>query len=368
VLDINQSFGAELPSSAMDPSDKLYVAWTEGEWGNANYYVKSFDPISNNWQRVGGKLNARKATSWPNARIKLNPNDNYPYVYFYENNGTYDRGHIIKKWNGSTWNKIYADDYFGDNYNMDIKQNSGYPIIVYKSNINVFSFKSYNGSTWEDDSYNSLDQHNEVYNPTLLINGAKPYMLYTYTTNYGHSEVREYNGGIWTSLGSLESNTSERQALCIAPIIDKNGDLIVAYVEKGTPNNGSIPPNVYVKRYDGTSWTVIGDKINGNTTVYAYNQLGAGSGDNRCVALAEDNITGDLYVVWSHKVSDKAVIYTSKYNGNSWSEAAKPIEEDHSIWGASVVIDSNGRMNISAMYDSTPNRTDTDDIMVYRCE
>ena len=193
-------------------------------------------------------------------------------------------------------------------------------------------------------------------------------MIYTYTTSYGHSAVRDYNGTDWVYIGALESNTSERQAVCASPIIDKNGNLVVAYVEKGDPRHGSIKPNVYVKRYDGTAWSVIGDKINDNTTVSVYWSLQTGGGDNSCVDLAEDSVSGDLYVVWSHKSNNKTMIYTSKYDGNSWSEAAKPIEEDRSVTGPSMVIDSNGRMNVSTMYDSTPGSTDGDDIKVYRCK
>ena len=369
VLDINQSEGAELPAMVIDKStDTLFTTWTEGEWADTDYYVKSFDPVSKSWQLLGGKLNARKAPGTSNARIKLNPNDNYPYVYFYEDNGTFDRGHVVKKWDGSSWSQIYSDDRGTKNYNMDINQSSGYPTIVYQSGGNVFSFENYDGDAWSQ-AFNNLDQDQQVYAGRLLINGAKPYMVYEHSTgSYRHSAVREYNGTDWVYLGALESNTSERQAFCAAPIIDKNGNLIVAYVEKGDPKHGSIPPNVYVKRYDGSTWSIIGDKINGSTSVYAYSSLESGGGDNPCVDLAENSITGELYVAWSHNANNKTTIYTSKYDGSSWSEAAKPIEEDHSVRGPSIAIDSDGRMNVTVMYDSTPGSTDGDDIKVYRCE
>ena len=368
VLDINQSQAAELPTMVIEQNtDTLFAVWTEGEWANSNYYVKSFDPVSSSWQVLGDKLNTRRGKIKSNVRIKLDPRDNYPYVYFYSEGEYPDRGHIIKKWNGSGWDQIYSDNASWGSYNMDVNQSNGYPTIMYQSNINVFSFKSYDGSTWNQ-AFNKFDRHREVYSGKLLLNGAKPYILYSYSNGYSHSEVRDYNGTDWVYLGSLESNISERQAVCVAPIIDKNGDLIVAYVEKGDPRHGSILPNVYVKRYDGTAWSTIGDKINGSTSVDYYWSLGSGGGENSCVDLAEDSDTGDLYVAWSHKVSGKRTIHTSKYDGSSWSEAARPIEEDHSVTGPSMVIDSDGRMNISVMYDSTPGRTDEDDIKVYRCE
>ena len=370
ALDINQSVAAELPTMVIDRStDRLFVAWSEGDdWADANYYVKTYDPVGGNWRRLGERLNSRKGATGKNVRMKLDPRDNRPYVFFFEDNGVYDRGHIVKKWNGTTWDQIYSDTMWDDGAsNMDVNQSSGYPTIVYQSGGNVFSFRTYDGTDWNE-NFEKIDQHNSVYRPRLLLNGAKPYMIYDYSYNYSHSVVREYNGTDWVYLGSLESNTSERQATCVAPIIDRNGDLIVAYVEKGDPRHGSIPPNLYVKRYDGTAWSIIGDKINGSTTVDVYWSLGSGPGDNPCVDLAEDRVTGDLYVAWSHKVDGKRTIHTSIFDGSDWNEAAKPIEEDHSVRGPSMVIDSAGRMNVAFMYDSTPNRTDTDDIRVYRCE
>jgi hypothetical protein len=349
-----------IPSSE---GDALYSAWVEGEWGNSYYHVKRYDVAGGTWQALGGQINARKAPQSQSV-IKLGQYG-APYLYFYEDNGTYDRGHQVKTWDGTSWNTIYSDTLFGPgDYDMDI---NFYPTIVYKQGSNTFHFQSYDGANWNE-NFTMIDQHHEVYTPTLMLRGHDPYLVYYYNTGYTHSLVRDYNGTDWVSLGALESNTSIRQALCASSVIDGGSNLVVAYVEKNNPNQSKYGPNIFIKRYDGHSWSTIGTAINGSTSVSIAGGLEGGGGPNRCLSLAYDAPGNDLYLAWMHEEGGKKTIRVSRYDGSNWVPAAPQLADDQSIKRPSLVIDGNGRLNVSVLYDSTPNHTDHDDIRVYRCD
>ncbi len=366
VLDVNQSKGAEVASMIIDKStDTLYVAWTEGDWGNGYFHVKSYDGSS--WSSLGGEINSRKTSSWARPVIKLDNSDKQPFIFYYENNGTYDRGSSVNKWETTSWNNIYNDSSFLGSYDM-VVDSANHPITAHCNNDNLY-FKQYDGSTWSD--LTTIDESNNLAKPTLAIKSDDTlFVAYYHTYNYRHSRVREYNStaGSWNSLGSLESNTTNRQVVCMSMIIDKSDHLTVAYVEQATPNPGNYDPHVFVKRYNGTSWDIIGDAINGATSVDTGGGLEGGGGYNQCISLAEDS-SGDLYVAWQHvPIGQQREIHTQKYDGTTWTEAAKPLKDTQKLRAPSLVIDSAGRMNISALFDSTPNTTDMDDIKVYRCE
>ncbi len=368
VLDINQSQPAEMPIMAIDTVTKsLYIGWHEGDWDGNYYHVKKFDGSTGVWQSLGDKINIREATSNSRVILQLNPIDMQPYVYYYENNGTYDRGSRVKKWNESVWDTIYSDEDFSRDYYMAIDQN-GYPLITKKDGDDLL-FKKFNGTNdWVNHS--RIDKgSDELYDPQIVIDKNNiPYVAYYYSDGYMHSYVRKYESDVWQPLGSLESNTTTRQVACMSMVVDNSDNIVIAYVEQATPNPGDYDPHVFVKRYDGTNWTMIGSEINGDITVNTSGGMESGGTYNQCISLAEDAI-GDLYVAWQHEtVSGERSIYTQKYDGVSWSEAANPLQDDQKIRAPSLVIDDQGRMNIAVMYDSTPNQTDNDDIKVFRCE
>ena len=372
ALDRNRSAGAEVPSMVVGEEGVLYTAWTESGDSGTNYYVDRYDRSESSvaWQALGSALNTQKGSSISNVRIRLDPDDGYPYVYYYEENAS-SHGHIVKKWDGSSWgDPIYSDTLPGaEDYNLDIN-GSGNPVIVYKSSDTAFAFKVYVpcGCTaaWQE-AYAALDQGATVSDPTLVHYRGTPYIIYYYTDSSGiHSAVRRYDGTRWVSLGSLESDPSTREALCAVPLLNSDGFLYVAYVERGNAAHTSIPPKVNLKYYNGTSWYLVGENIDGTQTVDPYRELESGGGDNRCLAFAKKD-DSTLYLAWSHTDRAKTKVYIKRYHlSGGWTQATDPLEENRSVRGASMVYE-NGKLHLSVMYDSTPGVPDRDDLNAYRC-
>ena len=376
VLDINQSLGAQRASLVYsNSSDKLYAAWLEGNFNEAYYYVKEYDSNTNTWSLLGSKINQRKVSSYAEPIIKVSPRDDTLRILGYEDNGTFDRGYIVKNWDGSLWNTDIATDDYMHAYDLALGQayfrifvariSSGNLVVDLKQDGLITTSKAIS-----EGSHQIKDPH------LALQTNDRMVVAYLYTDNYSYSRVRQIeNGDVhphqekeWLTLGSLESNKTTRQVVSMSMLIDKNDEIVIAYIEQNLPNHGGNEQAVNVKRYHNSSWQLIGDTINGTTTVNSSGTTGSGAGVNRSISLTEA-VNGDLYVAWQHKESNgHNAVYTQKYNGTTWSDAAKPLKEDSNIKTPSLAIDAQGRMLLSVMYDSTPGQTDKDDVKVYRCE
>lgn len=360
VLDINQSEAAELPSMVGEVGgNDLYVAWTEGGWNTSSYNVKQY--TGGAWHSLGGAINDNNGMISSRAVLKLN---GAPYVYYNEDNPS----HInkVKKWDGSVWQEIYSESNYEGKNDMAFSQ-EGKPYILYTS-YNVIYVKKYNGSTW--DLAPTLDLHTSPYIPRMLIkqDGTPIVVVDASSSGYDHTRLYDYNGTAWKFEGYLESNSTNRQIACRSMLFDQNGDLVIAYVEKATPNPGDYAPHIFVKRFNDSGVETIGSELNGALSVDISGGMESGRNYKKCISLALD-LNGAYYVAWQHTPSgQKREIHTLKYDGSSWSEAAKPLKDDQNLRLPTLVIDADGRMNISTSYDSSPGNTDNDDVKVYRCD
>jgi len=367
ILDINQSASAEEATMIYNKSiETQYIAWTEGKWGDANYYVKSYDGYV--WSQLGGKINHTQLTAWPRIIIKTNPNistyNAEPYAYFKDGNMT------VTHWDGAQWQTIYSSNeyYFGD-YDMVIDY-QGYPLISGMKGDYDLHFKRYNGTTWNDLPWLHSGDYKSFYHPILLIkNDNNPFLITGYTNNYTHTIAYDYNGTAWKNIGYIESNITTRQVACASILLSQSGDPIIAYVEKDLPNKGPGNEKIYVKKYSNNSWSIIGNILNENKSVNTSGGLEGGGGYNQCISLAQDSY-GDLYVAWQHNENGKRGIFTQKYDSQSfsWERPTNFLTDENKVRAPSLIVDANGYMNLTLLYDSTPNTTDGDDVKVYRCE
>ncbi len=365
VLDINQSKGAENASMIYDKNmDMQVVSWTEGTWDNANYYVKNYD--GDTWSILGNQLNDTTLSAWPRVVIKSEPYAELEslYAYFRDENMT------LKHWDGEGWHAIYStDEYTFGEYDM-LVDDDGHPLISGIKGDYDLHFKKYDGSSWIDLPWlRSGDSRSFDYPDLVMKEDGNPLLLTQYTDGYSYMRIFDYNGTEWIDLGYIESNIATRQAVCASMILSSSGNPIVAYVEQDLPNQGSGDKKVYVKEYKEGSWHIIGDALNGSKIVNTAGNLESGGGYNQCISLAE-NHDDDLYIAWQHEENGRKGIFIQKYNSQDlvWDAPENFLTDEEKLRAPSLTIDNNGHVNISALYDSTPNRTDDDDIKVYRCE
>ena len=366
VLDINQSASAELASMVFNKDmDTHFVAWTEGTWDNANYYVKSYD--GSNWSTLGDKLNNTALSAWPRVVIKsaqgYSVGTNTPYAYFRNNDMK------LKHWDGSVWQEIYStNEYYLGDYDMAISDYGSIILCGMQGDYDLH-FKKYDGSSWVDLPWIHSGNNKAFIHPILTMKqDENPFLITGYTDNYTHTLVYDYNGTAWNNLGYLESNSTTRQTVCASMIMSQSGHPTIAYVEQDLPNQGSGNKKIYVKQYNGGTWNILGDALNGVKEVNTNGGLESGSGYNQCISLAED-YNGNLHIAWQHEAYGKKGIIIQKYNTQSlsWEEPSNMLKDEESVRAPSLTIDSSGFVTLTALYDSTPGETDADDVKMYRC-
>lgn len=119
--------------------------------------------------------------------------------------------------------------------------------------------------------------------------------------NAGWLEVGSGSAG-----GGGISNTSEDSTVP-AIAVTSGGTFYVAWSDESNEND-----EIYVKRWDGVSWTELNGSASGGGV-----SSNSGSSGSPAVAVAPD---GTFYVAWSDDSSGNDEIYVRRWNGASWVE------------------------------------------------
>ena len=110
----------------------------------------------------------------------------------------------------------------------------------------------------------------------------------------GRTRVKIYSGGSWTDAGLVSATTTYFNDVAVA----QNGDIYVAYVADrdgelaGSATEGKIDETVFIKRYNGGSWTDVGS--NHGIPVFADATLFCGA-SKVSLAIADN---GTPYMAW----------------------------------------------------------------------
>lgn len=129
----------------------------------------------------------------------------------------------------------------------------------------------------------------------------------------GNLYVRRFDGAAWVELAGSGTGTGitgsgTARAFGNDVVLDATGNPVIAYSNKVSSTNYEL----YLKRWDGATWSALGGSASGggisnNTRI---------DGDSALRVLG-----GEIYVAWSTFPSGgQADIYVKKWNGTSWVE------------------------------------------------
>lgn len=147
-------------------------------------------------------------------------------------------------------------------------------------------------------------------NPVLTVSGNNLYAAWSEKDQKNISQifVRQWNGTEWVRQGSSINITPEHRA--INPVISGNGSsLYAAWLETDT----NLKACLYVKQWDGSSWKLIGNKLNISPEKHALTPA---------IAAGKDG----LYLTWSeYDEHDIAQLYAGYWNGEKWEYIGKQL-------------------------------------------
>jgi len=268
--------GSDMPSLAISSAGGLFVAWQDNMAGTFQIYVERYD--GSDWVEVGagsasgGGISQSSATAYYPA-LALD-SSGLPVVAWSDgasgNNEIY-----VKRFDGASWIEVGA----GAASNGGISQNSGASSA-----------------------------------PVMALASDNPVVAWTDNTA-GNSEiyVKRFDGASWVEVGAGSASTggisqNGGNSSWLALALDTSGLPAVAWEDDSAGNF-----EIYVKRFNGTSWTELGAGSAGGGGISQT------SGASRRPALRLDG-SGDPIVAWHDETTGNADIYVKRYNGSAWVE------------------------------------------------
>ena len=240
------NYSAGSASLTLDKLGKPFVTYIQQVNGVNNVFVKRWSGQS--WESVGGSINNDpNKNAYVSLAVVLDKND-LPMVVWNESVNSI-QNLFVKRWNGSSW------EFVGGSLNNNANSYAEFSSIAIDPNNNPVV-------AWQEGSANIPQQ----------------------------AFVKRWNGLSWDSIGGSLSVTPGSNYPYIWLALTKIGNPIVAWVEGGPFQSSSGVTKLYVKRWTGSAWELLGNSLNtaANTSA-GYPSLVLDRSDNPFVAWKEEN-------------------------------------------------------------------------------
>jgi formylglycine-generating enzyme required for sulfatase activity len=238
------------------------------------------------WTQRGSDIDGEATNDASGISVSLNSDGTVLAIgaSLNDGNGT-DSGHVrVYNWNGSAWTQRGSDidgeaasDYSGQsvslNDNGDILAIGAYGNDSNGNNSGHVRVYSWNGSVWtqrgndiDGESANDASGFNISINSdgTILAIGAGGNS--DNGTASGHTRVYVWNGTSWVQRGSDIDGVAANDNSGLSVSLNNDGSILAI----GSPyndTNGTNSGHVRVYSWNGSSWTQVGDNINGETSL-----------------------------------------------------------------------------------------------------
>jgi hypothetical protein len=164
---------------------------------------------------------------------------------------------------------------------------------------------------------NALDvaANNVVLEPSIAVGDNGNLVVAWYEWNRAatpiqtHVYVKQWDGKTWTQLGDALNTASTNSASEPSLVLDSQNRPIVAFREDGVTGERSI----YVKRWNGSTWITVGAAV--TTGLTEHPSLALGDSDAPSVAFTKYNGTNDA-------------IFFKTFNGTLWQQLGGEIRVD----------------------------------------
>jgi hypothetical protein len=327
ALDVSPGRNAIFPSLATASNGNFIVAWTEYEGFTSTLYVKHWTGSA--WQSLGSALNLSSGGVLFSS-VALDASGK-PVVAWAENSNIY-----VKRWSGTSWVQVGRAP-----LNINAAQRAGEPSLAldgagnpivawHEFNSNTFYnlyVRRWNGTAWVNVGTNPLESKtsNYAFNASLALEpSGKPVVSWeecdaTQLHSSGTScltgadvYVKRFTSQGWQPLGRAVDIRLANDAFS-SSLARKSNDLpVVAWQEMS---------NIYVKEWNGSTWTRLGNKLNAN------------SGSTPMIIMRSDD---KPVVAWTENGNQ---IHVKFWNGSSWQSLGSVA--DTSILSFALAVGSN---------------------------
>lgn len=291
------------PRLTISPDNTLYVVYADSAEAKAT--VKKYN--GSNWVGVGMP---GFSTGVAESIIPASTSNNLPWIAYKDwgNSGKV----TVKKYNGSTWETAGTEGFSANPVNSlsFCISPSDTAYVAYQNEQdfnNKASVKKFNGTEWVDVGIQDFTAGRADYPQLYIAPNSIPYLAYIDVNNGGKLMVKKYDGSsAWVNVGPAVSDTfCNTNSLVIAP----DGTPYIAYTE-GSGFDGT--SGTMVKKYNGTTWELVGTPNISATGAGAINLAITKDGSRAIISYSMQGVGGF------------AKYYTLNYTFNgtgNWSDA-----------------------------------------------
>ena len=290
--------------------------------GSNSGHVRVYSWNGSQWDQLGADINGEAASDASGHSVSLSSDGTIVAIGAYGNDGSGSSGHVrVYQYSGSSWTKI-GDDIDGEA---------------------AYDYSGYSVSLSSDG--------------TIVAIGARYNDGIGGNTDSGHVRVYQYSGSSWTRIGNIDGEASgDESGHSVSLSSDGTKVAIGAYVNDG---NGSNSGHVRVYEYSGSSWTQLGADIDGEAA-YDYSGYSVSlSSDGTIVAIGARYNDGNG--------SDSGHVRVYQYSGSSWTKIGDDIDGEaaYDNSGYSVSLSSDGTIVAIGAYVNDGNGSYSGHVRVY---
>ena len=291
--------------------------------GSSSGHVRVYQYSSGSWSQLGADINGEAASDISGYSVSMSSDGTIVAIgsNFNDGNGS-SSGHVrVYQYSSGSWTQLGGD---------------------------------INGEAANDYSGNSVSLSSDG---TIVAIGATGND--GNGSNSGHVRVYEYSGSSWSQLGADINGDSSGDYSGRSVSLSSDGT-IVAIGAPDNDGNGIYSGHVRVYEYSGSSWSQLGADINGDSSGDYSGYSVSLSSDGTIVAIgAPDNNGNGIY-------SGHVRVY--EYSGSSWSQLGNDIDGEaaNDFSGRSVSIDSDGSHVAIGAYLNDGNGSNSGHVRVYQ--
>lgn len=307
--------GSSYNNLAIDAAGNYYLSYYDTSVSKGT--VQKFD--GNSWSFLGGSPGITTGTALYNS-LSIDTSGNL----YYTNQGT---GLEVRRYSNNAWSPLASSTTNTVNYHASAVSPSNNTLFTFSSD-GLGTVRRLTNGTWEQVGNAGFSNgasfaemvigtNNKVY----TCNVSSGVRVYEISTSATSSDTWSLTGGAY-----VDSSSSSGEQYTSDIAIDPNNNLYVAYV-----SNSANGRKINVKKFDGTSWTQVG---NANFSSKAVQHL--------AIAVSSN---GNPYVVASQWDSSdgnhlKNTVYKYDSGSNTWSAFGGSFVSDDQATYNDLIVDN----------------------------
>jgi LruC domain-containing protein len=345
--------------------------FNDGNGYNAGH-VRIYSFNGSSWSQLGQDIDGEAAGDYSGYSVSLSSDGQTVAIGAYRNdgNGSY-AGHVrVYSFNGSSWNQLGQDidgEAYGDYSGLSVSLSSDGQTVAIgapgndgngngSGHVRIYSL---NGSSWTklgQDIDGEAYGDDSGWSVSLSSDGQTVAIGAPYNGPYaGHVRVYSFNGSSWNQVGQDIDGEAVGDFSGYSVSLSSDGSILAigAYRNNG---NGTRAGHVRIYSFNGSSWSQLGQDIDGEA---------AGDYSGRSVSLSSDGQTVAIGAPYNGSNAGHVRVYS--FNGSSWNQLGQDIDGEAAgdDSGYSVSLSSDGQTVAIGAYRNDGNGTDAGHVRVY---